>query len=230
MGRVALEDIFDPITNDLLVPANQEIDEDGSRRIADAGIDRVTIRSALTCEQRFGVCALCYGRDLARGHLANLGEAVGVIAAQSIGEPGTQLTMRTFHIGGTATGRAEQTNLLSRYPGNVRYHDANIVEAPRGFVVMGRKAEVAVVDPKDGRERERHALVYGAVVKHQDGETIKGGSLLAEWDPFSLPILTEQGWVLSNGGISTNSPLEERTDERTGFAERGNLRSERSFI
>ena len=219
LGRVALEDVLDPITGEVLVRVNQEIDEEAAHRVADAGIDRVTIRSVLTCEQRFGVCALCYGRDLARGHLANLGEAVGVIAAQSIGEPGTQLTMRTFHIGGTATGRAEQTNLLARYGGQIRYHDAVLVDSPRGIVVMGRKAEISIIDPKDGRERERHPLVYGAVVRHPDGAQVKSGDLLAEWDPFSLPILTEWGGVVEWRDINEMT-LEERTDERTGFVER----------
>jgi DNA-directed RNA polymerase subunit beta' len=219
LGRVTLEDIVDPISGTVLAVGNSEIDEDTAQMITDAGIDRVRIRSVLTCEQRFGVCALCYGRDLARGHLVNLGETVGVIAAQSIGEPGTQLTMRTFHIGGTATGRAEQSNLQARYPGQIKYIDAHLVEAPRGIVVMGRKAEVAVVDPKDGRERERHKLVYGAIVKVPNQEIIKAGALIAEWDPFAVPILTEIGGVAEWRDINELT-LEERLDERTGFAER----------
>jgi DNA-directed RNA polymerase subunit beta' len=219
LGRVSLEDIVDPISGTVLAKGGEEIDEEVGQRIAESGLDRVTIRSVLTCEQRFGVCALCYGRDLARGHLVNLGETVGVIAAQSIGEPGTQLTMRTFHIGGTATGRAEQTNLLARYAGEVRYHDANIVESPRGLVVMGRKAELSIVDPKDGRERERHPLVFGGVVKEKEGSTVKSGALLAEWDPFSVPIMTEQGGTAEWRDIN-DITMEERTDERTGFAER----------
>ncbi len=219
LGRVALEEIHDPIDNRLLVSGNTEIDEEGAQRIADAGIDRVRIRSALTCEQRYGVCALCYGRDLARGHLVNLGEAVGVIAAQSIGEPGTQLTMRTFHVGGTATGRAEQTTLLARYPGQVQYLDGNLVESPRGLVVMSRKAQVLIMDPAEGRERERHPLVYGAVVKHAHGKTVKSGELLAEWDPFSVPLLTEFGGTVEWRDINELT-VEERTDERTGFVER----------
>ena len=219
LGRVALEDVLDPITNETLLKHSVEIDEESAQRIADAGIDKVHIRSVLTCEMRYGVCALCYGRDLARGHLANLGEAVGVIAAQSIGEPGTQLTMRTFHIGGTATGRAEQTNLLARYGGQVTYYDADLVESPRGMVVMGRKAEVSIVDPKEGRERERHPLVYGAVVKEKEGTSVKSGALLAEWDPFSVPIITEVGGTAIWHDINEFT-MEERTDERTGFAER----------
>ncbi len=219
LGRVALEDTRDPIHGKVLVPANTDIDEEGAQRISDAGIDRVLIRSVLTCEQRYGVCALCYGRDLARGHLVNLGESVGVIAAQSIGEPGTQLTMRTFHIGGTATGRAEQTNLLSRYPGQVQFLDANLIESPRGMVVMTRKAQIVIMDPKEGRERERHPLVYGAIVKQSEGKVVKSGDLLAEWDPFSVPILTEFGGVVEWHDINELT-VEERTDERTGFVER----------
>ena len=219
LGRVALEDVIDPVGGALLHEANKEIDEEASQRISDAGIDRVKIRSVLTCEQRFGVCVLCYGRDLGRGHLVNLGEAVGVLAAQSIGEPGTQLTMRTFHVGGTATGRAEQTNLLARYAGEIRYKDANLVESPRGLVVMGRKAELIVFDPKEGREKERHPLVYGALVKHYEGAQVKAGAMLAEWDPFSVPIITEFGGAIEYKDINEIT-LEERMDERTGFAER----------
>jgi DNA-directed RNA polymerase subunit beta' len=219
LGRVALDDITDPVGGEIIVEANAEIDELAAQRITDAGIDVVRIRSVLTCEQRYGVCSLCYGRDLARGHLVNLGEAVGVIAAQSIGEPGTQLTMRTFHVGGTATGKAEQSNLLARYAGNVKYHDANLVDSPRGFVVMGRKAEVLIIDPKDNRERERHPLVYGAIVKNPEGESVKVGAVLAEWDPFSIPMITEFGGTVEWRDINELT-LEERTDERTGFAER----------
>jgi len=219
LGRVACEDIVDPISGDMLVGSAQEIDEDLAQRIADAGIDRVQIRSALTCEQRYGVCALCYGRDLARGHLVNLGESVGVIAAQSIGEPGTQLTMRTFHIGGTATGRAEQTNLQARYSGQVRYDNANLVKTDRGLVVMGRKAELTIYDAEEGRERERHGLVYGAIVRFEEGAEVKNGDLLAEWDPFSIPVLTEVGGTVEWRDLNEHT-LEEKTDERTGFAEK----------
>ena len=219
LGRVAIEDVIDPVNGTLLLKANQEIDEDAAQRISDAGLDRIKIRSALTCEQKFGICAMCYGRDLARGHIVNLGEAVGVIAAQSIGEPGTQLTMRTFHIGGAATGRAAQTNVSARYPGVVKYSEANIVKSPRGLVVMSRKGEVIVFDPKENREKERHPLVYGAVVRLAEGSEIKTGDVLAEWDPFSLPIMTEFGGTVEWRDINEIT-MEERTDERTGFAER----------
>ncbi len=220
LGRVAAEDIRDPITNEILVERNQEIDEHRAQTIAGAGLDSVLIRSVLTCESRFGVCGLCYGRDLARGHLVNVGEAIGVIAAQSIGEPGTQLTMRTFHIGGAALGRAEQTSLEIRYAGVIKLENARMAKRKDGvLVVMSRNAEILVVDPTDKREKERHPLVYGARLKVEEGTEVKSGQLIAEWDPFSIPILSDVAgrieWVDIN-----EFTMEERADERTGFVER----------
>lgn len=220
LGRVAAEDIRDPINNEVLVRRGEEIDEDLCAKISGAGIDQVLIRSVLTCESERGVCVLCYGRDLARGHLVNIGEAVGVVAAQSIGEPGTQLTMRTFHVGGAASGRAEQTSLEARYAGTVKYEGIRVArKKDNSLVVMSRKSEIVVIDPADGRERERHQIVYGARLRVEDGATVKAGQLITEWDPFTIPILSEVAgrveWVDIN-----EYTLEERTDERTGFAER----------
>jgi len=220
LGRVAADDIHDPITNDVLVRRNQEIDEDLANRISAAGLDTVLIRSVLTCESGRGVCALCYGRDLARGHLVNIGEAIGVIAAQSIGEPGTQLTMRTFHIGGAALGRAESTSLEARYAGTVQLEGVRLARRRDGSsVIMSRKAEIVIIDKADGRERERHQLVYGARLRVEDAQEIKPGALLSEWDPFTIPILSDVAgrveWVDIN-----ESTMEEKTDERTGFVER----------
>ncbi len=165
LGRSALEDVLDPVTGDVLVEANQEIDEALVKEIEDAGIEKLRIRSVLTCQSKRGICATCYGRDLARGHLVNLGEAVGVIAAQSIGEPGTQLTMRTFHIGGTASRRAEQTSLESRFDGELKYINLNtVVDTAGNHIVMNRNGEIAVVD-ETGRERERYGVVYGAKLR-----------------------------------------------------------------
>jgi len=162
-----------------LVEANQLIDEALVAVIEDAGIEKVKIRSVLTCKSKRGICAYCYGRDLARGHLVNLGEAVGVIAAQSIGEPGTQLTMRTFHIGGTASRRAEQTALEARFDGSLKYINLTTVDNVDGFpVVMNRKGEIAVVDDT-GRERERYAVVYGARLTQHEGGAVKSGEMLA---------------------------------------------------
>jgi len=224
LGRVALEDIRDPFTGDVIVKANQEINEELVQRIEDAGLERIRIRSVLTCASRRGVCVMCYGRDLGRGHMINLGEAVGVIAAQSIGEPGTQLTMRTFHIGGTASRRAEQTTLESRNDGNVKFINVNTVANKDGdLVVMNRNGEVAIVDYPEGengreRERERYPVVYGAKLKKKDGARIKAGELLAEWDPYTIPILTEVSGVVKFGDVIENITMEEKVDERTGLS------------
>jgi DNA-directed RNA polymerase subunit beta' len=220
LGRVAAEDVRDTITNEILVERNQQIDEEIAAKISGSGVDTVLIRSVLTCESQRGVCALCYGRDLARGHLVNIGEAVGVIAAQSIGEPGTQLTMRTFHIGGAALGRAESTSLEARYPGVIKLEGARLARRRDGTsVVMSRKAEILIVDKADGRERERHPLVYGARLRVEEGAEVKSGALLTEWDPFTIPILSDVAgrveWVDVN-----EYTMEERADERTGFVER----------
>ncbi len=218
LGRVALEDIYDPVTDDLLVEANQVIDEDLVIKIEEAGIEKVKIRSVLTCKSKRGICALCYGRDLARGHLVNLGEAVGVIAAQSIGEPGTQLTMRTFHIGGTASRRAEQTALEARFDGSLKFINLITVDNVDGLpIVMTRKGEVAVVD-ETGRERERYGVVYGARLTRQEGAPVKAGDTLAEWDPYTVPIITEVGGVVHFGDITEGMTMEEQVDEVTGLS------------
>ena len=218
LGRVALDDIVDPVTDELLVESNQMIDEDLMIKVEEAGIEKVKIRSVLTCKSKRGICALCYGRDLARGHLVNLGEAVGVIAAQSIGEPGTQLTMRTFHIGGTASRRAEQTALEARFDGSLKFIDLNTVDDSNGFpIVMNRKGEVAVVD-STGREKERYAVVYGARLTRQEGGEVKSGDVLAEWDPYTVPIITEVSGVVHYGDIAEGSTMEEQVDEVTGLS------------
>jgi DNA-directed RNA polymerase subunit beta' len=223
LGRVALEDIKDPFTNDVLVPANETIDEERVTLIEDSGLERVSIRSVLTCQSRQGVCVRCYGRDLGRGHLVNLGEAIGIIAAQSIGEPGTQLTMRTFHIGGTASRRAEQTTLEARNEGVIRLHGVNTVRSRDGnLVVMSRHGEIAIAEPVgDGalgreRERERYPLVYGAKLLKGEGAHVKSGTLIAEWDPYTTPIITEVGGAVKYGDILEGRTMEERVDERTG--------------
>jgi DNA-directed RNA polymerase subunit beta' len=221
LGRVALEDIRDPFTKDVLVRSNEEIDEDKVRAIDEAGLERVKIRSVLTCQSRHGVCGMCYGRDLARGHIVNMGEAIGVIAAQSIGEPGTQLTMRTFHIGGTASRRAEQTTLEARNDGKVKFINLQTVVSKDGdLVVMNRNGEIAIVEEVEGRERERerYPIVYGARLKKKDGMRIKAGELLAEWDPYTTPLLTEISGVVKFGDLLEAVTIEERVDERTGMS------------
>ena len=193
------------------------------QRIEDAGLERIKIRSVLTCASRRGVCIMCYGRDLGRGHMINLGEAVGVIAAQSIGEPGTQLTMRTFHIGGTASRRAEQTTLETRNDGFIKFINVNTVTNKDGdLVVMNRNGEIAIVDYPEGekgreRERERYPVVYGAKLKKKDGGQIKAGELLAEWDPYTIPILTEVSGVVKFGDVSRASPWRKRSTNVPAF-------------
>ena len=226
LGRVALDDIRDPFTNEVLLHANEMIDEDRVAQIVDAGLERVKIRSVLTCQSRQGVCVKCYGRDLGRGHQVNLGEAIGTMAAQSIGEPGTQLTMRTFHIGGTASRRAEQTTLEARNEGVVRLHAVKTVPSRDGnLVVMSRHGEVAITTPvAEGgpggtmreRERERYPLVYGAKLRKREGDLVKSGELIAEWDPYTTPIVTEVEGVVKFGDIIEGKTMEERVDERTG--------------
>src|SRR5256885_14307606 len=218
LGRVALEDIRDPFTNDVIVHANDEIDEPKVAAIEEAGLERVKIRSVLTCQSRQGVCMQCYGRDLARGHLVNLGEAIGVIAAQSIGEPGTQLTMRTFHIGGTASRRAEQTTLEARNEGFLKLINVSTVEGKDGdlIVMSKRNGEVAIVDypePNRERERERYPIVYGAKLKKRDGQKVKSGEMIAEWDPYTIPILTESAGAVKFGDILEGVTMEEKLDE-----------------
>jgi DNA-directed RNA polymerase subunit beta' len=223
LGRVALEDIRDPFSNRVIVQANEEINEDKVAEIEDAGLERVKIRSVLTCQSRQGVCIKCYGRDLARGHMVNLGEAIGVIAAQSIGEPGTQLTMRTFHIGGTASRRAEQTTLEARNEGFIKFINLQAVEGKDGdlIVMSKRNGEIAVVDypePNRERERERYPVVYGAKLKKRDGQKVKSSEMIAEWDPYTIPILTESAGVVKFGDILEGVTMEEKLDERTGLS------------
>ena len=216
LGRVASDDIEDPVTGDVLVAANAAINEDEVERIEKAGIEKVRIRSVLTCEARRGVCKKCYGRDLAHGHEVNLGEAVGVIAAQSIGEPGTQLTMRTFHIGGTASRRVEQSTIQSRNPGEVKFIDLKTVENVEGdLVAMNRNGEMAILG-KGGREVERYPIIYGASLKVRDGQKIDPSQVLAEWDPFTIPILTEVPGQVKFGDVIEDRTMKEKRDTVTG--------------
>lgn len=220
LGRTALEDIVDPHTNEVLVRANEEIDEDAAERIEEAGIERVWIRSVLTCQTKWGVCAKCYGRDLAHGTPVSIGEAIGILAAQSIGEPGTQLTMRTFHIGGTASRRAEQSYHVARTKGWVRFDQIKYVEDRFGELVnLSRQADLVLLSEK-GIERERYPLTYGAHLKVREGQEVQAGQVLAEWDPFTNPMLTEVGGRIKFGDILDNITMQERVDPVTGKASR----------
>ncbi len=218
IGRVSLEKIKDYEGN-VIVEVNQEITEELANAIQAAGIERVKIRSVLTCESRRGVCARCYGRNLASGRFVEMGEAVGVIAAQSIGEPGTQLTMRTFHIGGTATRVTEQSKVDAKNNGFVKFIDLKVVEG-RGktFIAMNRSGLIAVVDEK-GREKERHHVVYGARLKVEDGQPVTVGQTMVEWDPYTFSILTETGGTVEFKDLQSGITIEEQVDEVTGLSQ-----------
>jgi DNA-directed RNA polymerase beta' subunit len=217
-GRFAVEDIKDPITKETIVKKTQEIDENLVKKLVDAGIDKVKIRSVLTCQSKFGVCAKCYGKDLGRGGSIETGESVGIIAAQSIGEPGTQLTMRTFHIGGTASKVVEQTVLEAKNSGTIKFLGINTVRNKEGvFVVMNRNGGIAVVDSK-GREKEKYSVVYGARLQVTEGQKVEAGQRLVEWDPYSTPILTELGGRIAFGDIMEGVSVKEEVDETTGLS------------
>ena len=217
VGRVSLEKIKDYEGN-VIVDVNQEITEDLASAIQAAGIEQVKIRSVLTCESRRGICVLCYGRNLGSGRLVELGEACGVIAAQSIGEPGTQLTMRTFHIGGTASRVAEQSRLDAKNNGTVRFINLTTVRSKAGdLVAMNRSGSIAVVDDR-GREKERYQVVYGAKLKVQDGQQVKLGEVMAEWDPYTFAILTEIGGTVQFKDLQEGTTLHEEVDEVTGLS------------
>jgi DNA-directed RNA polymerase subunit beta' len=218
VGRVVLEQIKDYEGN-VIVDVNQEVNEDLAASIQAAGIERVKIRSVLTCESRRGVCVRCYGRNLATGKVVEMGEAVGVIAAQSIGEPGTQLTMRTFHIGGTASRISEQTTLEAKNNGFLKFHNLQtVVNRDGNFVAMNRNGAVVVVDDK-GHERERYSVVYGARIKFADGAPVKLGNILVEWDPYTFSILTEVAGTVQFKDLEAGISLQEQVDEVTGMSQ-----------
>jgi DNA-directed RNA polymerase subunit beta' len=218
LGRTAAVDILDPLSAEVVLPAGALIDEDAIDQIERAGIDAVPIRSVLTCESRIGVCGKCYGRDLARGTVVNMGEAVGVIAAQSIGEPGTQLTMRTFHIGGAAQRGAEQSSVEAAFDGIIEVKNRNVVINSGGIpVVMGRNTEVVLLD-EAGREKARHRVPYGARLLVDDGAQIKRGDRLVEWDPYTIPIITERDGIAHYVDLIDGLSVRETIDEATGIS------------
>ncbi|MGD0281101.1 MAG: DNA-directed RNA polymerase subunit beta' [Dissulfurispiraceae bacterium] len=217
-GRTLAETLKDPVTNEIIANRNVEIDDELAKKVVDAGVDRVKIRSVLTCHSKIGVCGKCYGRDLARGGKIEIGEAIGIIAAQSIGEPGTQLTMRTFHIGGAATKVIEQATLAPKNSGFVKFIDVSAVKNKEGVqIVLNRNAMLAIVD-KTGREKEKYNLVYGARIFVDDGQKVEASQRLVEWDPYSTPILTEIGGRIALGDIVEGVTFKEEVDETTGLA------------
>jgi DNA-directed RNA polymerase subunit beta' len=220
LGRTALHDVVDPLAGEVIVPAGNLIEEDTIDRIERAGIDKLGVRSALTCAAKGGVCATCYGRDLARGTRVNVGEAVGVIAAQSIGEPGTQLTMRTFHIGGAAQRGAEQSSVEASVEARVEIKNRNVVINTEGVpVVMGRNLEIVLLDEAD-RERARHRVPYGAKLLVDEGAQVTKGQKMAEWDPYTIPIVTEKEGTANYVDLIEGISMREILDETTGISNR----------
>jgi len=217
VGRVSLEVIKDPLTGETILGVNEEITETLASDIQAAGIEQVKIRSVLTCKAKRGVCIKCYGRNLASGQMVDLGEATGVIAAQSIGEPGTQLTMRTFHIGGTASRTHEQSTEEAKNEGTVKFLNIQHVTNRDGnLVVMNRNGTLIIAD-EGGRERERYSVAYGAILKVKEGQKVKPGHVLVEWDPYSFAILTEFGGTVVFKDIHDGVTVKEERDENTGL-------------
>jgi DNA-directed RNA polymerase subunit beta' len=220
LGRTTAEDVRDPLSQEIIVQGSTEIIEELAQKIEDSGLERVRIRSTLTCDTKRGICVLCYGRNLGSGRLAELGEAVGIIAAQSIGEPGTQLTMRTFHIGGTASRVVEASKHESKSAGVVKFHNLRtVVNRDGDLVATNRNGEIAVADER-GRERERYPVVYGAKIKVKPEQKIKLRTVLVEWDPFTNPILTEFTGKVEYQDIVENVTVREEFDEVTGLSRR----------
>ena len=220
LGRTAVGDIVHPLSGEVIVPAGELIGEETADQIEQAGIDQLLIRSTLTCQSAGGVCGACYGRDLARGTKVNIGEAVGVIAAQSIGEPGTQLTMRTFHIGGAAQRGAEQSSVEASVDAKVVVKNRNVVVNSEGIpIVMGRNLEIVLID-EAGRERARHRVPYGARLLVEDGASVKKGLKLADWDPYTIPIITEKEGTANYVDLMEGVSVREVMDETTGISNR----------
>lgn len=220
LGRTASEDIIHPLTGKVIVSAGEMIVEDTVELISEASIHEVKIRSVLTCEMETAICAKCYGRDLARGTAVNVGEAVGVIAAQSIGEPGTQLTMRTFHMGGAAQRSAEQSSTESSMPGKIKYKNINAIENASGqTVVLSRNGEIIVLDDQN-RERVHYRIQYGAKLLVKEGETIKQGQKIAEWDAYTIPVITEKEGIAHFVDLQEGVTMREVIDESTGISSR----------
>ena len=218
VGRVTLEDINDPFSGESIATAGELITEDLASTIEDSGVEKMKIRSVLTCAARRGVCAKCYGRDLGTGELTELGLAVGVVAAQSIGEPGTQLTMRTFHIGGTASRVSAQSTLEAKHAGTSKFNGISWVKATDGtLVVMNRTGSLVVQDAK-GHDRERYPVVYGAHLRVSDGQQVDQGQVLVEWDPYSFSIITEKPGVVRFKDIAEGVTVHEEVDEVTGLS------------
>ena len=219
LGRITAQPVLKPGTEEVLMESGVLLDEAGVDELEEAGVDEVLVRSAITCEADYGVCAACYGRDLARGHIINQGEAVGVMAAQSIGEPGTQLTMRTFHIGGAASRSAAASSVESKSKGSVRLHNVKSITNKHGkLLAVSRSAELGVTD-ENGRERERYKIPYGSIINAKDGDAIEAGAVLATWDPHTHPVITEVAGFAKFSDFVDGVTVKAETDDITGLTD-----------
>lgn len=218
LGRVTAEDIIDPTSGEVLIARNVLLDEEVMKLIEANGIDQIKVRSPITCETRYGICSMCYGRDLARGHIINIGESAGIIAAQSIGEPGTQLTMRTFHIGGAASRATAVSNVQVKSKGTVKFHNLKSIENSQGkLVTVSRSSELTIVDDSN-RERERYKLPYGAVLSVTEGASVEASQIVAQWDPHIHPIITEVNGLVHFVDLVEGVSMRRQTDELTGLS------------
>jgi len=230
LGRITLEKVYDLITGHLIIDANQEINEDITNKIESAGVSKVKIRSVLTCQTQRGICAKCYGRDLGRGHMVNIGEAIGVIAAQSIGEPGTQLTMRTFHVGGIASSAAQKSSHIAKGKGTVIYDKLEVIKRKDNiFIAINRQGNIKIMD-NNGREREVYPVSYGAIIKVKEGDFIQPGTMLIEWDPFSSYILSEKEGCVYFEDIIEGITMNNQVDEITGLSHKVIIESKDTSI
>ena len=230
LGRVALDDIVDPFTGEVIVKAGEEISEFHQPKIENAHIESVKIRSVLTCKAKNGICIKCYGRDLARGHLVNIGEAIGIMAAQSIGEPGTQLTMRTFHVGGTVSRRAEQTSIENKYSGIVKFHNLNVIKNRENeYVVINKNGEIVVHDEHE-RELEKIKLTYGSKIKVEPGSKIEKNTHLADWDSYINPIIADISGKVRFEDIRENETMQEQVDETSGLSRKVIIESRNQLL
>ena len=217
LGRVIAEDVVNPKSNEVVLEAGVLMDEGMVLLLEEKGIDEVLVRSAITCQSRYGVCASCYGRDLGRGHQINVGEAVGVIAAQSIGEPGTQLTMRTFHIGGAASRTAADNSVALKFKGNIRFHNIKSVKHASGkFIAVSRSGELHLID-ENGRERERYKIPYGAEISVADNDVVESGQVVATWDPHTHPVVTEMTGTVQIKDLVEGVTVDKQVDDVTGL-------------
>ena len=220
LGRVCLDNLVDPLTDEVIVKNRDMITAAQSKAVAKAGIDRIRILSVLTCETAYGVCAKCYGMNLATGRMTEVGESVGIIAAQSIGEPGTQLTLRTFHIGGTASRVIQRSQIIAKESGSVRFHGIRVIVNKEGQEICVSRNGFISIREAGGKEPNHYEVRYGARVKVKEGTKVSKGDLLVEWDPYSLPILTEEEGTVKLEDISEGVTLHEEKNRITGLIER----------